>query len=207
MASTQGSSGETPPRGGEPGPDGSTTPAGGKPPVAGGATSAEGKPPTAAGSTATTGGTGGTGPAAGRSGNRWVWPVVAFVLGALLGGVGIAAAMSGDDDEAPVAAASPSASPSPSLAPSVGPTDLLVRVPASCLDLSDESQSAFEDVDDVAAAVRSFNASRLQELVDRFQQVRPTIEALAAECRNQSTDAVVDGTVTSPAPALTPSAS
>ena len=149
-----------------------------------------------------------TGPSHGSPGGRsWVVPALLFVAGLLLGGVAVAATGLGDDDPtaAPSVSRSPSPSPSPSPAVSDGPQDVNLRIPAPCVEVAREAEAAFQDVDAFAEAVRSFDARRLQEFLDEFQEVRPRIESLSAECQRLAGQGIVNGDLITQTP--TPTAS
>lgn len=136
----------------------------------------------------------------GRS--RWTWllPALAFLAGLALGAAVIAAGTAGDDDAgAPLAA--PTAEPSPTGQASPEPTDLVVTVPAVCVEAAELAEDAARQVDDVAAAARDFDARRLQELVDTLQELRPELEDRAAQCRDLAGEGLVGSVTPSPTPA------
>lgn len=137
----------------------------------------------------------------------WVVPALLFVAGLLLGGVAVAAVGLGSDENDPVAVPSASPSPSPSPTPDVtdGPQDINVRVPAPCVQVAEEADAAFQDVDAFAEAVRSFDARRLQDFLERFQEVRPRIESLSEQCQQLASDGIVDGDLITETPAPTSS--
>jgi hypothetical protein len=148
-----------------------------------------------------------TGDGAGSSARSWVVPALLFVAGLLLGGVAVAAANVGSGDDDPLAtpsvSPSPSPSPSPTPDPTGGPEDVIVRIPAPCVQVAQEADAAFDDVDAFAQAVRDFDARRLQEFLDRFQEVRPRIESLSEQCQNLASEGIVDGELITPTPAAT----
>lgn len=132
---------------------------------------------------------------------RWLLPALTFVAGVALGAAVIAVGNSGDDD-AGLATAEPSAPPRPQ--PSASQSDLLVRVPGICLDAIDSAEAATREVDDLVNAVREFDAARLQQLVDRFQELEITIRESAEGCRAVTGERLQDGTLVTPS--LTPAA-
>jgi hypothetical protein len=134
---------------------------------------------------------------------RWVVPALLFVAGLLLGGVAVAATNLGSGDSDPIAtpSVSPSPSPSPSPATTDGPQDVTVRIPSSCVQVAEEADAAFDDVDAFAEAVRSFDARQLQDFLDRFQEVRPRIESLSQQCQEAASEGLVDGDLITPTPA------
>jgi hypothetical protein len=142
----------------------------------------------------------------GDSGARaWVVPALMFVAGLLLGGVAVAAVGIDGEEADPLAVPSVSPSPSPSPSPddvdAGGPQDVNVRIPAACVQVAEEADAAFEDVDAFADAVRDFDARRLEEFLDRFQEVRPRIESLSEECRELASEGLVEGDLITPTPA------
>lgn len=154
----------------------------------------------------TTDGTAGGGGRARSSVSTWLLPVLAFLLGCLLGGLVVGAGTS--DDGGSVAGPTPTtpagaddngADPSPSA------DDLVVRVPESCLQAADGATQATAQVDDVVAAVRDLDARRLQEIVDQIQQVQPDVQRFAEQCRSVAGERLQDGQLATPAPAATPS--
>lgn len=150
----------------------------------------------------------GTGGEARASSSTWTWllPVLTFLVGCVLGGVVVAAGGSDADGER-------TAAPTPATTadqeedgadPSPGPTDLVVRVPQSCLDAADGATEATGQVDDVVAAVRDLDARRLQEIVDRIQQVQPRVQRLAEQCRSVAGQRLQDGELATSAPVPSP---
>lgn len=126
----------------------------------------------------------GTAPGPGRS--PWLLPALTLVAGVALGASVVAATSGGGDGERPTAQASPSgqpAEPVPTSTPGGSRDDLLVRVPASCLEAADRASEAAGQFDDVAEALGALDARRLQELVDRFQRLQPEIQRQADDCR------------------------
>lgn len=144
----------------------------------------------------------GAGPDSDNSVWTWAVPALAFVAGVVLGGVVVAAGASDDDDAGlsaaatavPSAAASERASPRPS-------GDVVVRVPAACLNAIDKAEEAARRIDDVVAAVRALDAERLQELVDGFQQLQPDLERVSRACGETTGNRLSEGELVAPAPA------
>lgn len=140
----------------------------------------------------------------GRSVWSWLLPALTLVAGVALGASVVAAGTAGDDDEEPQASASVSAEPSdPAAGAGTSQEDLLVRVPAACLQAADGAEEAAGQFDDVAEAVGALDAGRLQELVDRFQRLQPEIQQHAEECRSTAGAQVGDGTLVTPTPTPT----
>lgn len=132
---------------------------------------------------------------------RWLLPALTFVAGVALGAAVIAVGNSGDG---PGTVAEPEESAVPQPQPSASQSDLVVRVPGICLDAIDNAEAATREVDDLVSAVRDFDAARLQQLVDRFQDLETRIRQSAEGCRAVTGDRLQDGTLVSPS--LTPSA-
>lgn len=146
--------------------------------------------------------------AASTGARRWVVPAALFAAGLLLGGGAVALTNANDSESDSVAA--PVASPSPSLEPSPSPADpaeLRLRIPAPCVQVAKEADAAFKDVDQLAEAVRGFDARALQQFLERFQEVRPRIEALSQDCQDRAATGVVEGDVNAPTPAPEPAPS
>lgn len=138
------------------------------------------------------------------SSSPWTWllPGLTFLVGCLLGGAVIAAGAFGGDGT-DVAAPSVSASPGDDASPEPSPDGVAVRVPQACLDAADQAATVSSQAQDAVAAVRDLDARRLQEIVDSFQQLEPEVQRLADECRERAGDRVAEGSLTTPAPALT----
>lgn len=135
----------------------------------------------------------------------WGVPLAALLAGALLGG-GVVALVAGDDEvERP--AALPSAPPSEAPLPESVPagSDVLIRVPAPCVEVAGDAETTVQTFDQLATAVRDFDARELQEIVDRLQKLRPRVEALAEQCRNAAGRGIADGDLVIPAPLPSPS--
>ena len=147
-------------------------------------------------------GTGGGAHAAGGGGRSFSWllPALAFVAGVALGAVVVGVGNLGGSDEPRAADVATSPSPSEDDAEPTASSDVVVRVPGACLEAADGAEEAARQVDDVADAVRSFDARRLQELVDRFQQLQPEVQRLADRCRELAGDRLQEGTFVTPEP-------
>ena len=139
-----------------------------------------------------------------RSTSWWLLPALTFLAGCLLGGLIVGVGTFGDGDGDGTAAPAPTSAPADGADdPEDAPGDLVVRVPESCLRAADGATEATGQVDDVVAAVRDLDARRLQEIVDRIQQVQPEVQRLAEQCRSVAGERLEDVVVT-PAPAVTP---
>lgn len=131
-------------------------------------------------------------------GSRWIWllPALTFVAGAALGAAVVAA--SGDDDHG----GRPAAAPAPTATPQASPTPagLVVTVPQPCLDAADGVAETSQEVRGAVDAVRSLDARRLQEIVDRIQALQPRVQMLADTCRAAAGSRLENGTLTSSPP-------
>ena len=151
-------------------------------------------------------GSGGQNGGAPGSGLSWLLPALTFVAGVALGVAVVAVGNigAGDDD--------PGADPAPTVSardgeddPEPRSSDLLVTVPAACLAAADGAESVGRSVDDLVEAAGELDARRLQELVDRFQQLQPEVEQAARECRRAAAAEFQDGTLVTPSPVPSPS--
>ncbi|GGL92958.1 hypothetical protein [Nakamurella endophytica] len=117
---------------------------------------------------------------------RWWLAAATFVLGLVVGAVVVGLLSEGSP--APVAtpattspsAVSPSTSAMP--APSSGAT-AEVSVNDACLRAINEAQDAYALVQDVADAVRSLNASRLDDIIRRLQPLQQNLRNDVTACR------------------------
>lgn len=144
-------------------------------------------------------------PRSGRA--RWIVPLVTFLLGALLGGVGIGLVMRGGDEPAPVTAAPTTATPT-------SPADQ-VAVPRACLKIADEAEVLQGQLDQAMEAARDLDAARLAEMVRGIDEQQASLRKNTETCRRGAATATavtpgttVTSTVTvAPAPATTEPAS
>ena len=132
-----------------------------------------------------------------EQGTRWrrwsvLLPALTFVAGLALGAA-VLGASTAQDDEGTVGGR-----PAPAAAPAPSPTasDLLVRVPAPCLQAAERAEQAYALVEQGVTAARELDARGLADLVDQVQQQRPEAPALLDACRAAAATAVVE-----PAPA------
>lgn len=151
---------------------------------------------------------GGTSPSSttpSSSGSVWTWllPVLTFLVGCALGALVLGVGGSGGDEGE--AAPAPTPTQEPEVA-SGDPetTDVVVRVPASCLEAADGALAATDEVDSAVAALRDLDARRLQEIVDRVQQSQGEIRALAERCQQTGAERLEDGALASEAPSASP---
>lgn len=136
----------------------------------------------------------------------WLLPALAFVVGVVLGAVvvGVGASVGSDAADTTASVTAEPEAPDDEQEPATSPSDVLVRVPGSCLEAADGAEQAAGQIDDVVEAVRALDARRLQELLDEFQQLQPDIQALADRCREVAGEQLEDGGLITPAPAATP---
>ena len=109
----------------------------------------------------------------------------------------------GDPGAAPTADAPAAGGPGRAPTPSGSPSDVLVRVPEPCLAVADQAEQAFTVFDEAVDAARSFDARRLQEVVDDVQQLRPRVEELADGCRDRAGQDLLEGTTATSLPTPT----
>lgn len=130
----------------------------------------------------------------------WLLPVAALLAGLLIGGGAVALVSSDDDSDRARALPSPSPSDAASPEPAPAGADVLIRVPAPCVRVAGDAETAVQGLDELAVAVRDFDARELQEILDRLQKLRPQVEALADQCRNAAGRGLADGDLITPAP-------
>jgi hypothetical protein len=140
---------------------------------------------------------------ASRSPWSWLLPALTFLVGCVLGGAVIAAGTSGDEDGT-IASDTASQAPEQEEGTDAESTDVVVRVPQSCLDAADAALVAAQQVDDAVAAVGDLDARRLQEIVDEVQQLQPDVRESAERCRSTTGSRLEDGVLATPMPAPTP---
>ena len=119
---------------------------------------------------------------------RWsvLLPALTFLAGLALGAA-VLGASTAQDEEGTAGPRPPSAAPVPSPTPS----DLLVRVPAPCLQAAERAEQAYALVEQGVAAARELDARGLADLVDQVQQQRPEVQGLVDACRAAAGNAVV----------------
>lgn len=142
----------------------------------------------------------------GRSAWTWLLPVLTFVAG-----VALTAAILGlgSDSDTATSAAEPDPSPSPSPTEStLSPADdeLIIQVPAVCVEAAELAESVTAALSDVADAAGALDARRLQESLDVVQAIRPEVEATAQACRDIAADGRIVTPSTSPTATPTPTA-
>ena len=146
----------------------------------------------------------------GGSSSTWTWllPALTFLVGCVLGGLVVAVGTFDDADADLGAEAQPTAGADEDGGEATPrPTDLVVRVPESCLDAADSATAFTAQVDDIVVAVGELDARRLQEIVDRIQQSQPQVQRLAEQCRSVAGERLEDGQLATSAPAPTPTPS
>jgi len=126
--------------------------------------------------------------------NLWFWllPALTFLVGAALSA---ALFVLGDsDDTAGVDQATTGQSPSPQPGASPVPDELVVQVPAVCVEAAELADTVSKALGDVIDSAGALDARRLQESLDVVQQLRPEVEATSAACR----DLALDGRIVTP---------
>ena len=132
----------------------------------------------------------------------WLLPALTFAAGVALGAVVVAVGNTGGGGNGGAASRAVESAEPGAIDPSPSRRDLIVQVPGVCLEAIDAAEAATREVDDLVEAVRDFDAARLQELVDRFQQLESTTRESADRCRAVSGERLQDGTLV--VPSLTP---
>lgn len=92
-----------------------------------------------------------------RGAARWLVPLVTFLLGALIGGLGIGLLTRDGDEPAPVTAPPTTASPTT--------VSDQVAVPRACLQIAGQAQVLQGQLDQAVTAARDLDAARLAEMV------------------------------------------
>lgn len=93
----------------------------------------------------------------GRSGLApWIVPVVAFLVGLVLGGVLIGVTRGNNDNSSTAATPTPAASPTPT----GSSTNVTLTVPAACLKAGDLAQQGLTLADQAVTAVRDWTRRR-----------------------------------------------
>lgn len=131
----------------------------------------------------------------------WLLPALTFLVGAALSAALFA--LGDTDDTADVDQATAGQSPSPEPDASPTPDELVVQVPAVCLEAAELAESVSSALGDVIDAAGALDARRLQESLDVVQQMRPEVEATSAACR----DLALDGRIVTPDETAEPSVS
>lgn len=118
----------------------------------------------------------------------WLLPTLTFLVGLVLGG-GLVA-LGSNDAESAIGQPPPSSSaPTPSGVPSAGESgDGTVVVPQECVAAADTSLEVLDLVRKAVAAIGDLDARRLQEIVDRLQELDPEVTRLAETCRTEAAD-------------------
>lgn len=111
-----------------------------------------------------------------RSRRGWLLPLVALIIGIVLGGGGVGLVMNARQAPAP-APAPTTAAPSPS--GDVTP----VNVPRACLRIADEAKVLQGLLDQAVTAARDLNASELSDLVRQIDEQQNALQTHAQVCR------------------------
>lgn len=131
------------------------------------------------------------------SGLFWLVPALTFLVGLLVGGVVIGLTGIGDDlttGGAEQGDAGTAQQPAPTDSPGApGSGDRTVTVPGECIEAAERSEEALALTREAAQALGDLDPRRVQEIVDRLQDLDPEIRSLAAECRDAGIDDAVDG--------------
>lgn len=114
----------------------------------------------------------------------WFVPVLTLLLGLVLGAGGMWFAARSGTGIPGIAGQSPSITASPTPGPT--PTTVnQVQVPASCLQIADESQRLSDVVSRGLVASRDLDAATLSGIVRELGEVQESIGSLATDCREK----------------------
>lgn len=138
---------------------------------------------------------------------RWsvLLPALTFLVGLALGAAVVGVASTSDDG---VEGPSAQQTAAPPLSPSPASSDLVVTIPAACVEAAEKAELAFDVLQDAASAVRDLDARRLAEVVDLAQAEQTEVDRLVNECRSQAGTQLLEPTPQPPVqatPAPTPS--
>lgn len=134
----------------------------------------------------------------------WVLPVMSFLVGVALAGFLFFLLFADDGDQ------SNELLPDPSPSPTVSADEdeqLVVRVPASCVEAAEAANTVAGAVADVARAVGDLDAREVQRTLDAVQQLQPDVERVSQECLDIAADAQIITPTPSPDEASEPTAS
>lgn len=106
-----------------------------------------------------------------------VVPAVTFLVGLLLGGLGVWLTAGDESPDTNAAQDTPSASPPTATSP---PTT--ITVPAACAEAGREAEQAVGLMRDAAAAVRDVRPGDLAELLNSLEDSQLRLEELAQQC-------------------------
>lgn len=126
---------------------------------------------------------------------QWLVTILALIIGVLLG-VAVTAAGNIGKEAGPGPGENGAAAPTPQPMPSID--GILVRIPQACLDAAEDSEKALAGVDEVIDAGRNLDARRLQEALDRLQQLRPGLEAASEKCQEATETGLSEGSIVDP---------
>lgn len=138
----------------------------------------------------------------GRDSAFWTWllPGLTFLAGAVLAGAGVFLAYDDRDEDgdadADAVAAAPSATATPSAA-SAG-DELVVQVPAQCVQASEAVRTVTSTLDNAVDAVQDFDAAGLRQTINALEELRPGLEQASQACL----DIAADGRIVTPPPAV-----
>ncbi|MEO9152354.1 MAG: hypothetical protein ABI243_08125 [Lapillicoccus sp.] len=130
------------------------------------------------------GGTSSTGSSP-REPRRWGWlvPGVTFLIGLVLGGVVIFAQQSGRDSAATEGKSTPSATATTTAPSGAGTADAVVRVPAACLRVADDSKALVDIASKAVGAARDLDAAALADAVRQLDTAQKAVTSSADACR------------------------
>jgi len=117
----------------------------------------------------------------------WILPVMSFLVGVALAGFLFFLFFDDDDDSTELL---PDPSPTPT-ATADDDDQLVVRVPAPCVEAAEAANAVAGALGDVAAAVRDLDAREVQDTLDAIQRLQPDVERVSQECLDIAADAEI----------------
>ena len=131
----------------------------------------------------------------------WLLPALTFLVGAALAAGLFVLGDTDDADDVEQVTAGESPSPEPDASPT--PDELVVQVPAVCVEAAELAASVSSALGDVVDAAGALDARRLQESLDVVQRMRPDVESASADCR----ELALEGRIVTPEVTADPSVS
>lgn len=109
----------------------------------------------------------------------WIVPVVAFLVGLVLGGVLIGVTRGSHDNASATVTPTPTASPSPT----ASSASITLTVPADCLKAGDLARQGLTLADQAVTAVRDLDAKKAQDIVGRLRVLREQVQIATDACQ------------------------
>ncbi len=125
-----------------------------------------------------------------RGGVGLLLPAIALVVGLVVGGLFVGLTDlggSGEQTSQGSSTGSTSSTSSAGSSSSSSGSDVVITVPAACLNLTDESQALLDLVDQAVTAARDLNASDLSAVVSKLQDAQSRLRTQTDACRTAAT--------------------